>query len=72
MIANVRMRIDVPDEQAKAALERQEPGMARRWDNGVRADQEQIDEALDDWVKDELPSLLSEYNVESYEVEFLR
>lgn len=68
MIANVRIRIDIPDEQAKSALDREEPGMATRWSSGNKADRQQIAEVLDDYVKDELPQLL-EGAVESYEVE---
>lgn len=61
MIANIRINLDIPDEKAKAFLERVEPGMAKRWRSENRADLEQIADALEEWVQGDLPSMLAEH-----------
>lgn len=61
MIATVRISLDIPDEKAKAALERAEPGASRRWDTARDDDRWRIAEHLQEWVQDDIPGMLANY-----------
>jgi hypothetical protein len=61
MIATVRITLDIPDEKAKAGLERVQSGMVERWDVEDIAERERLGEALEEWVQDNIPALLEEH-----------